>query len=149
MIPCICFVCFCKYVNTFSCIFIYVHVFACMFTYLFLYFDVFSYIFVWNPIALAWQSGKPNILRQGPAHVWCRQFSLIWFGWFGWFSSVQPVLIETGPVRPVQFVMLQFDAWVGVWVVQFGLLARVNGDANSNNLRFVFMGPYFNHFLSV
>ena len=34
------------------------------------YLDVFSCISVWNPIALAWQSGKTNILRQGPAHVW-------------------------------------------------------------------------------
>ena len=33
----------------------------------FLYVYVFSYISVCNPIALAGQSGKPNILRQGPA----------------------------------------------------------------------------------
>ena len=67
-----------KYVDVFSCIFIYFHVFSCIsmyflyvhvFSRIFLYVYVFSYIFVWNPIALAWQSGKPNILRQGPAHV--------------------------------------------------------------------------------
>ena len=34
-----------------------------------LYAYVFSYNFILNPIALAWQSGKPNILRQGPVHV--------------------------------------------------------------------------------
>ena len=44
-------------------------IFPGIFMYDFLYFNVLSYICEWNPIALAWQGGKPNILCQGPAHV--------------------------------------------------------------------------------